>query len=115
MSPPQKREYLTLATVHTTDGNSTENQTETTVRNEQPDVDVLRQLYDHDKIECSNSQWCFSKMKGHVSKSCEHLNIKRLQQKISSDKENKNTNAIDDSMLTCFNTFKCKSESDMYC
>lgn len=123
MSPPIKDEYLTLQTLHKTADKSPDNKTESTSKNEgiliyplQPDVDILRQLYEHVgqtiKFAHYNSRRSFFKMRGHVSKSCQNLNEKNS---FNSNQGVINMNSIEDTKLSCYQTFKCKSDSDVYC
>lgn len=124
LSPPKNEEYLTLATVDRTDGNSLDYSTnlistKICVLQHPQQMDILQQLHEYEnfpiKFECRNIQRCVSNLKGQVSKSCEDLNVKRLQRKISCVKDDKHTNSPKNYMCARFNTFKWKSESDIFC
>lgn len=124
LSPPKREEYLTLATVNKTDDNSLDYNTnlistKTCVLQHPHQLEILRQLHEYEnfpiKFESRNIQRCDSNLIRQVSKSCGDLNVKRLQRKISSEKDDKHTNSTRKYMCAKNNTFKWKSESDIFC
>ncbi|CAG2211265.1 unnamed protein product [Mytilus edulis] len=123
VSQPKREEYLKLEPVNRIDRNSLNYKTSVISENEyifphslQLGTCLLWQLHEHEnfqvKSEFGHFQRLCSKIKGRVSKSCENLAINRLQKKTSSEKDDKFRNSSEDHAFN--NTFKWKSESDIF-
>ncbi|CAG2195670.1 unnamed protein product [Mytilus edulis] len=126
-SPPNIREYLTLATVHNrTDNSVVENKsdvfsTDKKILKDPKDLQEigLRRPYEYENssisVEYAVPQHCLSRNRGRETKSCENLNNIRLKTKMSYRKVNENETSNKDDSLDYYNLTKTRSESDIFC
>ncbi|VDI43319.1 Hypothetical predicted protein [Mytilus galloprovincialis] len=123
MSPPTKKEYLTLATVHTIDSGvpdykSSKSKIEYETKDPlQMGQGSLRRLYANENCSMNiiyvNPKCCLTNMRGYVSMSCV-LNIERPKMQICSEKESQDTKSHKEYSHDYCNLFKTKSESDIF-
>lgn len=125
-SPPNIREYLTLATVHNRiDSSGVDNKSSSLSNNEnilQHPIDLeeiaLNRPYEYENslinVEYAVPQRCFLSDRVRESKSCENLNSIRLNTKSSSRKDKTNKTSNEDNSLGYYNVPKTRSESDIY-
>lgn len=120
VSKPKREEYLKLASV---DSISLYNKTNMISKNEyvlphplKLEACQLLQLYEHETVpntcEFEQLQRFGSKIKGRPTKSCENLAINHFQRNKSSGKDDQHINSFEDRAYN--NTFKWKSESDIF-
>lgn len=124
-SPPTKKEYLTLATIHTVDSGVPYYKSSSEIKKEYETKDPLqmrqaslRRLYANGNFSMNiryvDPKCCLSNMRGYVSMSCVNLNIERPKMQICSEKESQDNKSTRDYSHDYCNLFKTKSESDIF-
>lgn len=117
LSPPTKREYLTLATVHRLD-NSLPFAVSQSKFEPQPEMEVCCQLQEYENysnnLEYTDPQRCLSNKRRHVSMSCKTFDCERQMNIHSNEKDIRNDKSSEDYRIEYPKVFKTKSDSDIF-
>lgn len=124
LSPPTKREYLTLATVHRLDNSLPDikpfavSQSKFEPQNtHQPEMEVCCQLQEYENysnnLKYTDPQRCLSNKRRYVSMSCKTFDCERQMNIHSNQKDIRNEKSSEDYRIEYSKVFKTKSDSDI--